>query len=282
MKKYLRDLMVIVIAVFVAVQFTGGEKKSVEEETVYDRVMKTGKIRCGYFNWYPSFIKDPKTGQFKGIAYDSFTEIGKLLGLKVEWVEEVGLGEYPAALENGRIDMMCSSIWLTSERARAADFTSPLFYLPLYPYVQKGDNRFNEGVEVANNPKYTVSVLEGGATESIKRQLLSKAKDLTLPLLTPPSDLFLTLQTGKADIVIYDSFTYGDYNKNNPNKIIPISDKPLKIFPNVAGVAIGEHDFRRMINNAITELELTGTLDKIIKKHDIYGTLINVNKPYKR
>lgn len=39
-------------------------------ETAYDRIMRTGVIRCGYIPYAPGLTKDLKTGEFGGIFYD--------------------------------------------------------------------------------------------------------------------------------------------------------------------------------------------------------------------
>lgn len=285
MKKQKTNWKTIIIAVVLAMvgaYIIAPKTVTIEkEESVYDRVMRTGKIRCGYFNWYPAYIEDHKTGEVKGIAYEAMNEMGKNLNLDIEWAEEIPLADYSAAVSSGRVDAICAVIWATSQRARSIDYADPFLYLPLYAYSRKGDTRFDNYISIANNPKYTVAVLEGGATESIQRQVLPNATVITLPSLTSPSDLFLTLETGKADLVIYDSFTFGKYNDRNPGKLRKIPVPPLKIFPVTMGIKQGEDKFRRMINHALTELEITGTLDEIIKKHEIYPNAFRYrSKPY--
>ncbi|MDP9195994.1 MAG: transporter substrate-binding domain-containing protein [Pseudomonadota bacterium] len=265
--------LVLTLALPVAAQ----EKK----ESVYDRVMRTGTIRCGYFSWYPAVIKDPVTGEFKGIVYEYMSALGRALNLKIDWVEEIGLGDYPAALESGRIDAMCAGVWITSERARDSDFVKPLFYLALYPYVRADDHRFDADINIINNSQYRMAVLDGGVTETIRWHLFPQARAVVLPQLTSPAELFAILAQGKADMLIYDRFTFGEFDKNNPGKLRQLSTTPVKIYPNAVPVKRGEEEFRRMLDHATDELFLTGTLDKIIDRHEKYpGTFLRVVKPY--
>lgn len=252
------------------------------DQSVFDRVIKSGTIRCGYFSWYPAITKDPNTGQLSGIFYDFMNEVGKTLSLKVEWTEEIGLGDYPAALESGRIDAMCAGSWMIAERSRAVDFISPLYYLPLYAFVQTNDTRFDKDISLLNSAEYTIGVLEGGATATIRRKVFPDAKPLELPQLTSPAELFTGLAAGKSDAVIYDMFTYNDFNKHNPGQVRKIIGRPLKVFPNVVAIKQGEEKFRRMLNHAYTDIMLTGTLDKIIDKYEIYpGSVFRAALPYK-
>lgn len=250
-------------------------------ESVYDRVMRTGEIRCGYFSWYPAVINNPKTGEIEGIYYDFMKELGKTLSLNVIFAEEVGLGDYPAALQSGRIDAMCGASWLIGERAREIDFVMPLFYLPLYGFSRIDDGRFDNNIHILNDEKYTIAVLEGGATATVRRKIFPKSKAYEIPQLVSPAELFVSLDLKKADAVIYDMFTYGDFDKHNPNKIKKISAEPIKVYPNIVGIKRGEEEFRRMLTNAYTDLFLSGTLDRIIDKHEIYkGAIFRVAKPY--
>src|ERR1700735_3304508 len=72
---------------------------SVKTATAYERVMRTGTIRCGYVRWYPYFTKELKTGELSGLNYDAMAAIGEELDLKIEWAEEVGWGNLGEGLK---------------------------------------------------------------------------------------------------------------------------------------------------------------------------------------
>lgn len=260
---------------------SGGDNAQQERPPVLERVLNSGILRVGYFSWYPAVLKNPIDGTLSGIFHDYTNELGKALSLKVEWAEEVGLGEYPAALESERIDVMSGGVYITSERARAVDFCMPAYYLPLYLYARTDDTRFDrinaEGDDFLNDSQYTFAILEGGVTSTLRRNMFPKANANELPQLTSPAELFVTLQLGKADVLIYDPFTYQDYNDKNPGKIRQVSQRPLKVFPNALAVKRGEYDFRQMLVHATMELHLNGRMDEIVKKHEKYaGTIIRV------
>lgn len=61
-----------VLAAFVTVKMmvpdqTGMVIAEANKESTYEREMRTGELRCGYFSWKPAFIKDPNTGEMSGI-----------------------------------------------------------------------------------------------------------------------------------------------------------------------------------------------------------------------
>lgn len=252
------------------------------KETAFERVMRTGTLRCGYYNWNPAFIKDLKTGEFKGIFHDYIEELGKALKLKIEWAEEIGLADYPAALKAGRIDAMCSSLYVTSERARANDFMTPIYYVPLHLYVRAKDDRFNNlSIAQLNNPQYSVAILEGGVTSILQRYYLPQAKVYELPQLTSPADLFASLAQGKADFLLYDRFTFEDYSAHNVGKLKRLTTTPIKVFPLAIAVDKNQDALREMLNTATTDLLLAGALDKIITKYETYpDSFLRVAQPY--
>lgn len=254
----------------------------VKTETAYERVMRTGELRCGYYSWAPSFIKDANTGEMSGIFHDYMEEMGKVLKLKIVWAEEVGLGDFPAALASNRIDAMCASTFVTSERARAVDFITPLYFVPLHAYARVDDARFdNFTADKFNDPAYTVAILEGGVTSIIQHYYLPQAKVYELPTFSSPAELFVGLAQGKADFVLYERYTFEDYNAHNPGKLKRASDTPIKVFPLAAAVGKNQDALREMLSTATMDLQLAGTTEKIITKYEKYpGTLIRPAMPY--
>lgn len=61
-------LLLSIVAVWSAVGGANGGKAP--KETAFERIMRTGTMRCGYVVWAPYLSVDPKTGQMGGVAYD--------------------------------------------------------------------------------------------------------------------------------------------------------------------------------------------------------------------
>src|ERR1700722_11275546 len=87
-----------------------GTIQSVKQESLYDRVIRTGKIRCSYFVYNPICIKDPVTGKLSGIGVDALELVAKKLGLTVEYGEEVGLETLIEGLKTRRYDLCVTPI----------------------------------------------------------------------------------------------------------------------------------------------------------------------------
>ncbi len=286
LKSYLSCILLAAMAAVLTVKLMVPQTtaKLAKTETAYERVTRTGVLRCAYFSRVPSIIKDPQTGQLYGIFYDYVNQLGKSLALKVDWVEEVGLGEYPAALNSGRVDAFCGAAYVTGARARGNDFVMPVYYLPLYAFVRADDHRFNDfkgDIDVLNNSEYSMAVLEGGATSVIQQQNFPKTKAYEYPQLTSPAELFAGVAQGKADIAVYDLITFNEFNAHNPGKLKQLPSAPIKIYPNVMAVKTGKDALRQMLSNATLDLLLSGTIEKILQKHEKYPqTIYRVALPY--
>lgn len=146
------------------------------EETVFEKVMQTRTLSVGYFTWAPFLVKDPNTGKMSGLNYDIMEAIGKNLGLKVNWVLDVGVGEVGAALESGKIDTMGVTIWPSSARYQAMTFsTRPEFYSPIYVAVRADDYRFKDQLSKADVKGVKTAGIEGDFSPQLAEELLPNA-----------------------------------------------------------------------------------------------------------
>ncbi|HOO50711.1 MAG TPA: ABC transporter substrate-binding protein, partial [Alphaproteobacteria bacterium] len=129
-----------------------------EKESVFDRVMRTGTIRCGYFPYAPTLIIDPNTKEMSGIFYEIIEEMGRRLSLKVEWAEEVDYGVIAEGFKTNRYDMFCNTVWPTPERVRESSFSIPVFYSTVDIFVRTDDHRFDEDFSKLNDPSIMLAI----------------------------------------------------------------------------------------------------------------------------
>lgn len=241
-----------------------------KEESVYDRVMRTGVIRCGYYVWPPYMTKEANTAQVGGVFYDLMNAVGKSLSLKVEWTEEARLASFITGLQNHRYDAYCSAVGPLPARARETDFSIPLLYFPVQAFVRADDARFDGDITRADQPDVKLATQEGEATSILARTLFPNAKVLELTQLSLPGELFQNVADKKADLVLTDINTFNDYDKTNPGKIRRVAlDAPISVVPFTIGIKRGEHDFRQMINWALLDLQNSGQAEMIYKKYNL-------------
>ncbi len=237
-------------------------------EPVFARVMKTKTINCGYFVWAPYITKDVNTGKFAGINYEIMEAIAKNLQLKLNWSAEVGVGDTVAALNNGKADVMCISLWPSVLRTSQMTFTNPVFHDKVYAVVRADDTRFDGDLEKANKKGVKVAGIDGDTTAEIAAEKLPNATQALLPELASGSDILMNVLTRKADIAIIDEALYNDFSRSNPGKLKQVPGLgAIRVFSEHIAVKEGEYHLRDMINVSLQQLINDGVIDRITAKY---------------
>lgn len=239
------------------------------KQSVYDRILKSGKIRCGYVVYWPGCIKDPNTGKLTGVHVDAMEAIGDKLGLKIEWTEEVGWGSMIEGLQTDRYDAVGSGVWATASRGKYAAFCTPFYYLGPNAYCRIDDHRFDNDLKAIDLPTVRLSTIDGEASDIIARTQFPKAQRMSLPDMATVSQAFLQITGNKADVFMEDPLSAYEFEKNNPGKIKNIAhDKPLRVLPTSIMFRNGEPKLQTMFDKAVDELVLSGEMDRILDKYE--------------
>jgi polar amino acid transport system substrate-binding protein len=248
-------------------------------ESVYDRVIRTGVLRCGYFP-SPDFIDiDPNTKVMSGLIYDYVNQLAKNLALKVEWTEEIGRGDFVAALDAERFDIYCTALSVNAERARIVDFTDPYIFDSFSLYVRADDSRFDADVAKINDPTVRIAAKEGDIMEKIARKKFPKAQIILHPQLSSETDPLLDLDGQKADIVLTTPKIAGRYITNNPGKVKQAGPGSPLIY--ATATKSGEYKLTKMLNLAGKEMQASGQADAIFDKYDPERKIfLRLVKPY--
>jgi ABC-type amino acid transport substrate-binding protein len=275
MKNTALALLVILLSVAASVFAVqrigrGSMDAAAKTESVYDRVIRTGILRCAYTPYSIGLMKDPNTGKLSGIYYDVINRLAENLNLKVEWGEEVGWGNQIEGLNAGRYDLICSPVSLNSGRARAADFSIPLYYSPVHIWAKKDNTALTGDLKALDRPSIRISTLDGEQTSVFAKQFFPQAQQVSLPQSAPFSDLILQVTTGKADIVFAEPLSVYEFMKNNPNSLRQLTpdDEPLLVVPNIILLPRGQYEFKEMIDNGLREMFNSRLIDAIIDKYE--------------
>jgi ABC-type amino acid transport substrate-binding protein len=247
-----------------------------KKESAYDRVIRTGTIRCGYGISPPALVMDPNTKQLSGVDYDIWEAIGKELGLKIEWAEEAGWGNFIEGLRSNRYDAFCSQLWPDPARSKFLTMAGPVTYSLLNAYVRADDMRFDSNTDAINDPAVTFPAIDGDVSMAIAQNHFPKAKILTLPQTATLSDIFMSITTKKADVVVMAPMMFEDLNKSNPNQLRQVQNVPSSVvYTSYYGFNAGETELRDMVDLALRTLINDGRLEKMAHS---YSSTINVSK----
>ena len=252
-----------------------------QQESVYDRVLKTGTIRASYASYPPYCIKDPNTGKLSGIFVEVLEEAGKRLDLKVNWVEEVGWGAIFEGLNSDRHDIFGAGIWRNSSRGKVGDFSRSLFYNVIKVYGRPDETRFST-LEAINNNTVRISTLDGAIEDVIAKSDYPLATRISVPQLNPWSDVLLNITSKKADLTFAGPSVVNLYLEKNPGTLKDLfPNQPIRVFANTFAFKLGEPKFKAMLDAALEEIQNDGTLERILHKYEkVPGEFYRVAPPY--
>jgi len=262
MKKIILSLVLLTLAL---PAWAGDDK-----ESSFDRVMRTGVIRCGYYVFPPMTYRDPNTNEMSGFSVDMMNRLAERASLKIEWTEEVTFGNFVPAMQAKRFDTICTPMWPDLPQAKVVSFTHSLFYSGKYPFVRSNDKRFSDKTTLSDldNENITFVAQEGNMTLNTTKSAVPNAKLYVLSANADGGEYYQAIISKKADAVITDINGATQWNiKNLENKLRMLDSKnpvTLQQFPLV--VSRGENDLLGFLNLAIDEMNYAGEIDKILRK----------------
>lgn len=269
--------MRFVILIVIATLLLGGGpvQAAGKPGSVYDRVMKTGTIRCGYLVWPPFLTLDSATGRFGGMNYDYVEAVGAALGLKIDWALEVSPGDQVAALQSGKIDAMCAAEGpMVPSTIKYIHYSTPLAYFPFYLYARADDRHFDKGLAGVNDPAVRIAVIDGDMSGILASLRFPQAARHALPQMAAPGQMMMDVAGNKADIVINDPLSMSAYFAANPGVLARVNTNgPLAVVPNTLSVLRGveTREFLELLNQGIENVRHTGREAEIFARYQKPG-----------
>jgi len=258
--------------------------QAAETENAYERVMRTGVIRCAYILWPPFMDKDVNTGKFSGMNYDFIEAVAKGLDMKVEWTAEINPGEVES-LRTGKADAICTAEGpIKPSSSRFLHYTEAMGYFPFFLYARSDDARFSSYSKV-NDKAVRISVIDGDVSGQIVRNHFPLAQQISLQQMGTPGQMMLDVAGNKSDVVINDPLSMKEFMDNNPGKLKRVAgEKPIAVIPNTFSVLRGPGglELTDLLNQAIKNLRNYGEAALILDKYSSGGDnlLYPIADPY--
>ncbi len=178
-------------------------------------------LRVGIEAKYAPFESITPAGEFEGFDVDLAREIGKSLGRPVEF-RDMGFDSLIPELQAGRIDMICSGMSYTAERAEVVDFTRPYAQSPMSVLVNVERTAGLTKASELDDPRRVIAVQRGTTGEKKARAAFPTAqfRDFDVEV-----DAGTEVGTGRADAFVYDYLSVAKYAKQYPaaTRVLPES-----------------------------------------------------------
>ncbi len=272
--KTLALLIGVALIAYIGSHYALSKSGMVAHETAYERVLRTGTLRCGTFIEPPFTILNTDNTE-KGIAHDLALQIASELSLKVEW-GETNFSTLADDLKMGRYDAICASVFVLPRGGRV-DYTMPYAYVPVYGYVNAKDDRFDRPFSEIDWSKVTIGGLDGEGATLAAQKILSKAKFDILPQSLQIADMLGAVVSHKTDVGFVQPTvfqTFDAYNKGVLQKAF--LGAPLYNYAVVFAVSPEEQGLKSLLNNEILRLKTSGELARIM---DVYDAEKFVTRP---
>lgn len=252
------------------------------KESVYDRVMASNTLRCGYYVYPPETTKDANTGQMGGWAHDIVEALGRELGLKVEWIEEITLDTIYEGVDSGRFDALCSTLWESPQRSKHVLFTQNIGFVTYYPFVRANDTRFDNDLRLINDPAIKIAIMEGEYGQVVANELYSKASQVALPRGSQYNMIYQEVATGKADVLFTSPSSGNEFIVANPGVLRMVPKEVIVMPASVLMLQKDEQKLKTLFDSTLRHLLNRGVVQEIFANYKLDDgyTAFPVAKPY--
>jgi ABC-type amino acid transport substrate-binding protein len=239
---------------------TGGGETQEEEfpaDSTMGKIVEKGEIVIGVKYDVPPFgFKKPSEDEPQGFDVDLGTIIAEELGVTPVFREAISDNRIPF-LQNGEVDLILSTMTITTDRDAEIDFSRPYYIAHQRVLVPTGSDI--GGLEDLGGKK--VCTVLGSTGEST---LKSKAKDAKRTTVDSYSECFELLQNGAVDAEISDDVILaGQVIQDDSLELVGdfLTDEPYGV-----GIPDGQTDMQGFVDGVIEGTFEDGTWDDLYEE----------------
>jgi len=209
----------------------------------------------------PHGFMDPASNTLKGIMVDLAQGIGKHMGVNVKLTDVAFDGLIPT-LTSGRADLMSAPLFVTDDRSKVVDFTTPVY-------------GWGEGVVVSDRQAKHFSHLEdfkgekvGTLVDSVQYKMIKDLPGTQVSTYPDYFSLLADIRAGRVDLGVVDppSVLYQIKLKSIPGVKIDDAYQPQKRWFVAAAVQKNNQALLDAVNHAIATMKQDGELHAILTK----------------
>jgi cyclohexadienyl dehydratase len=163
-------------------------------------VIKSQKLRvCIWPEYYGITYRNPKTQLLEGVDAEMALELGKDLGVSVEFVDS-SFANLVADVTGNKCDVAMFAVGVTPQRTEKLRFTQPTLVSDIYGITTRTNRHIKTWADI-DQPGVVVAVMKGTLHEPVMRERLKAA---TLKIVDSPMAREQEVTSGRADVFMTD------------------------------------------------------------------------------
>ncbi|MBL6616128.1 MAG: transporter substrate-binding domain-containing protein [Reyranella sp.] len=205
-----------------------------KNESTWELIKRTGKVRMGVFEYPPYFLRDKASGEWVGAMVEMGKDIAKELKVEYVPVEVGGFAEAVLSLQAGKVDMNFG-LQATPLRATAIDFAGPTYWIE---WVTVNNPKFHGKVWADyNKPDVKVAVMTGTSDSLLLSKMAPKATKIEMQDI---AQVALAVSSGRADAFTTTVLASMVMKLKNPGLGDFVNPTPRVALPGYIGLRLEE------------------------------------------
>ncbi|MBN9039350.1 MAG: amino acid ABC transporter substrate-binding protein [Rhizobiales bacterium] len=264
MRKIVRLMKRVAIAAFAGLALAGSASAQ-QGGSVLSEITNRGTLRVGWTVNYPSSFLDPATKEVKGWSIDLFNDLGKSLGVKVEYIEDA-VATMPAGLQSKKFDITIP-LGITLPRLQALTFSKAFMKAPASLAVRAEDVSKYASWQDMDKAGIKISTTLGSNIDLFVSAAFKNAEIIRVKNQT---DSAAQVIAGKADAWANSTSTLKDVVAKRPElALLPNSEYGAS--PLALPINQGEFVFAAYLNEFLRVEKANGRMDEILTPYELQG-----------
>ncbi|WP_262706262.1 MULTISPECIES: ABC transporter substrate-binding protein [Streptomyces] len=240
------------------------------------KTIKGGVLTVGLSPDFPPMeYLDPTTNALTGVDIDIVNEVGKRLGLKVEYTQQK-FDQLINSVRTNRVDVVFSGLSDTVERQKTLDFVDYFKSVGRFYTTSDKQAQFTKDTDVCGKPVAVASATDYyPALQAFSKKVCESASLPAINIIPTDSGAAARLQLdqGRAVLAVQGAENLVYFAKKTPGKYaMVLSD--VNSTPYGAATQKGNKALEQKIVKAFQDMKADGTLKKILDANHVgYGLM---------
>jgi polar amino acid transport system substrate-binding protein len=260
-----------VVTAAVALLLVGGHRVvAAQAGDVRQALAPTGKLRVALQLGNPlNAVRDPVSGEMRGIAFDLGSELARRIGVPLEPVVYPSVGALLEGGRSGAFDLM--HVGFTPERAKEFDFM-PVHVEVEFGYLAPGSSRISTIAEV-DRPGIRVAVQDKSGPQAFFSRTLKNAVLVPAPSNAAALD---ALKGGQADVMGSIKPVLAELSASWPGSRI-LEGRP-GVDPHAVAMPKGRNAGFAYLRQFMEEAKASGLVKSAIDRAGLQGVIVATSR----